>query len=411
MSRSEASALGRLAAQGAGGFTDIIRETHRAIADRAFGTAPGGSGARVVHDGISKLVYAAVRAGLSGSAKAGGLLADARGMNVSASPKGRMLLGAVNGAWGDMLAEQHSPLAIQMHFPRLPEVETTATPRIAVFVHGLCETEEAWRLGSEECEPYAVRLRRDLGYTPLELRYNTGLHISDNGRRLAEILDHVCAAWPAGVSEIVFIGHSMGGLVARSACHWGHEQDMKWTRRVRHVFCLGSPLNGADLEKAANVAGWALGKLPETRALSAALNRRSAGIKDLRYGSLTDECWSDCDPDELLQDRRGEVPWLEGAQHTFIAASLFADPDHPLGRWTGDLLVRRPSAWGGGLHGEHEQFKVDASHCVGPANHFALLNHPDVYEQIEKQLRRDRGLPRRSSASASPSASSSAASP
>ena len=109
-------------------------------------------------------------------------------------------------------------------------------------------------------------------------------------------------------------------------------------------------------------------------------------------GSLTDECWSDCDPDELLKDRRGEVPSLETAHHTFIGASLFSDPEHPLGRITGDLLVRRPSAWGGGLHGEHGQFRLDSSHHVGPANHFALLNHPDVYAQIERQLRADRGL-------------------
>jgi pimeloyl-ACP methyl ester carboxylesterase len=360
---SEASALGHLVAQGAGGLTDLIRDTHRAIADRAFGTAPGPSAPKAVHDGVSRLVYAAVRAGLAGSARAGGLVAEARGLNPSATPKGRMLLGAVNGAWGDMLAEQHSPLAIQMHFPRLHEVETSATPRIAVLVHGLCETEEAWRLGADESEPYAVRLRRDLGYTPLELRYNTGLPIADNGQRLAEILDHVCAGWPAGVSEIVLIGHSMGGLVSRAAYQYGHEHDMRWTRRVRHVFCLGSPLNGADLEKAASVAGRALGKLPETRALSAALNRRSAGI----------------------QDMRGAAPRLDGVPHTLIAASLFADHDHPIGLVTGDLLVRRTSAWSGG--------EEDERVCIGSANHFTLLNHPDVYEQIERQLRRDRGLP------------------
>lgn len=400
MAGTEAGALGRLAAQGAGGVTDVIRDTHRAIADRAFGTSGGTRGPKALHDAISKVVYASVRAGLAGSAKAGGLLAEARGMNVSTSPRGRMLVSAVNGAWGDMLAAQGSPLAIEMHFPRMADVEVSAKPRIAVFVHGLCENEESWHLGSDRSEPYPVRMERELGYTPLALRYNTGLHISDNGRRLAEILDHVCAGWPAGVSEIVLVGHSMGGLVARSACHWAAEHDMRWAKRVKHVFCLGSPLNGADLEKAANVAAHALGRIPETRALGAALNRRSAGVKDLRYGSVTEECWADCDPDELLRDRRGEVPWLEGAQHTFIAASLFADPDHLVGRFTGDLLVRRPSAWGGGLHGEHEQFSLDASHSIGPANHFTLLNHPDVYAQIEAQVKTTRGLPRRAASAA-----------
>jgi hypothetical protein len=87
------------------------------------------------------------------------------------------------------------------------------------------------------------------------------------------------------------------------------------------------------------------------------------------------------------------MPWLEGAQHTFIAASLFADPDHPVGQWMGDLLVRKSSAWAGGQHGEEEHFKLDSSHCVGPANHFTLLNHPDVYEQIARVLKAQRGLP------------------
>ena len=370
----EAHALGRLGAQGASGFTDLIRETHRAIAGRAFRAAPGGAGVGLIHDGISALVYGALRAGTAGAAYAGGAYAAARAGSLNASPRGRLIVGAVNGAWGDLLAEQHSPLAIDMTFPHEDDARSDATPRLAVFVHGLCETEDAWMLGADRCEPYVARLRREHGYTPLALRYNTGLHIPDNGRRLAELLEDVYGDWPAGVDDIVLVGHSMGGLVARCACHYASENDLRWVRRVRHVISLGSPLNGADLEKGANAAAAALDRLPETRALAKALNRRSAGIKDLRDG---------------IRD----MPWLEGAQHTFIAASLFADPDHPVGQWIGDLLVRKSSAWAGGQHGEEEYFKLDSSHCVGPANHFTLLNHPDVYEQIERVLKPQRALP------------------
>src|SRR5918992_833720 len=92
-----------------------------------------------------------------------------------------------------------------------------ATPRLAVFVHGLCETEAAWHIGSRP--GYGYRLREEHGYTPVDVRYNTGLHVSDNGRRLAQVLDHLVAAWPVEVEEIALVGHSMGGLVARSACH------------------------------------------------------------------------------------------------------------------------------------------------------------------------------------------------
>jgi pimeloyl-ACP methyl ester carboxylesterase len=280
-----------------------------------------------------------------------------------------------------------------MQVPGHHDARAAATPRLAVFVHGLCETEEAWQLAADRFEPYPRRLAREHGFTALELRYNTGLHVSENGRRLAELLDEIVADWPTRVEQIVLVGHSMGGLVARSACHWASERDLRWVARVRHVFSLGTPLDGADLEKGAHVAAWALSRLPETRALARLLDRRSAGIKDLRYGYLTDGCWSAEEPDELLKNRRCDVPWLQTAQHTFIAASLFRDPDHPIGRLTGDLLVRRPSAWAAGQHGEHEQFRLESSHCVGPANHFALLNHPDVYTQMDRQLRRDRGLP------------------
>ena len=87
------------------------------------------------------------------------------------------------------------------------------------------------------------------------VRYNTGLHVSENGRGLARLLDEMVEEWPCQLEELVLIGHSMGGLVARSACHYG----ASWTDRVRHVFCLGSPHLGADLEKGANVLGsrWA----------------------------------------------------------------------------------------------------------------------------------------------------------
>jgi pimeloyl-ACP methyl ester carboxylesterase len=404
---SEVRALGELAATAAGGVTDAVRDTHRAFADRAFGlTGPFGTATRAMHHGISTIVYGSVRTGVATGAAAAGVLAAAGGPRGSlrATPRGRLLLGAVNGAWGDHLDAQDSTLAVEMEVCNLPGARVAATPRVALFVHGLCETEDAWRLGEERCEPYTDRLARDLGFTPLLLRYNTGLHISDNGRRLAGLLDEVLGEWPCGIEEVVLVGHSMGGLVSRSACHHASEDGMAWVGGVRHVFCLGSPFNGSDLEKAANVADWALRALPETRALGRLLNRRSVGIKDLRYGYLTEDCWAGCDPDELLRDRRCEVPWLESAQHTFIAATLSRDADHPLGRLAGDLLVRRPSAWAGGLHGEHEEFRIDASHCVGPANHFTLLNHPDVYERIREQIERSRAGERPTRAPALPAA-------
>ncbi len=108
-----------------------------------------------------------------------------------------------------------------------------ATARLAVFIHGLGETDDAWRIGAARHRPYGERLRTELGYTPLYVRFNTGLHISDNGRSLARLLGQVTAGWPTEVAEIALIGHSMGGLVARSACHYAAPGS--WRERVRHV--------------------------------------------------------------------------------------------------------------------------------------------------------------------------------
>jgi pimeloyl-ACP methyl ester carboxylesterase len=264
-----------------------------------------------------------------------------------------------------------------------------AGPRMAVFVHGLCETDDAWRLlppGGPGRPSYGDRLRDELGRTPLYVRYNTGLHVSDNGRRLAQLLDELSSEWPHPLEEITLVGHPMGGLVARSACHYAALDGLPWSNAVRHVFCLGSPHLGADLEKGANVLAWALGLLPETRALAGALNARSAGIKDLRYGSRVEEDWRDSDPDELLRDRCGELPFLPGVSYYFVAASL---RDGPLGTLLGDLVVRVPSASGRGRgRGRRIEFEVENGRELSGLTHFDLLGHEAVYEQLRSWISR-----------------------
>src|SRR5262249_4856831 len=154
----------------------------------------------------------------------------------------------------------------------------------------------------------------------------------------ARLLERIIVAWPVPVEELVLVGHSMGGLVIRSATHYGAQLD--WVRRVRHLFFLGSPHLGAPLEKAANVTGWLLGLCDITQPFAALLNRRSGGIKDLRFGSLRDEDWQGLAPDVLLVNRTVNVPLLEGAAHYVITATVTRDRRHPLGVAVGDLLVR-----------------------------------------------------------------------
>jgi pimeloyl-ACP methyl ester carboxylesterase len=401
----ETRALGDLAARGAAGLTDLVRGTHEAIAGRTFRVALGSSTpARRGHDAISRLSYATVRGTSAAAIALGGRAVAAATRErtpLADTPGGSVCLGALNGAIGDELERRDDPLAIPMGLrhegrqvsispPGLAARFPHATERIVVFVHGLCETERAWWLRADperRGETYGARLEQDIGYTPLYVRYNTGLHVSDNGCRLARALEELVGAWPAEVEEIAVVGHSMGGLVARSACHYGEAEDHAWIAPLRHVFCLGTPHLGAPLEKAANVAGWALAQVPETRPLANVVNGRSAGIKDLRFGNCVEDDWCDCDVDEFLQDRCHEVPFLPTATYYFIGATLARDAESPAGSLVGDLLVRFPSASGNGRK-RHIPFEIDNGRHLGGLNHFQLLNHPAVYEQIRDWLAR-----------------------
>jgi hypothetical protein len=400
MRDGELTAVGKLAGQVVGGPASLARGLHTVVAGRVFG-ALGilGAPVRVAHDAISQAAYRSVGGMLEAPLRAGAAALTRAGLatdvSLADSPRGRIALAALNGALGDRLASEAPALALGMAIRRggrdvapheLATAFPDATAKVAVLVHGLCETDDAWRLpplmrGGRRRASYGSRLREELGYTPVYLRYNTGLRVSDNGRRLAGVLDALHREWPVPIEELALFGHSMGGLVSRSACYYGEHAGQPWTATLRHVFCLGTPHLGAPLEKAANVAGWALARVPETRPLAGVVNGRSVGIKDLRYGSCVEEDWCDCDPDELLRDRCCEVPFLPHATYHFVGATLARRTDGPFANIVGDLLVRFPSASGDGRT-RRIPFEIENGCHIGRINHFQLLNHPAVYAQI-----------------------------
>ena len=392
---SELGALAELAADGFGGAVTRVQELHEAVADRSFGPAAGpGSAAsrapRAVHDAIAGSVYAAVRGagGLLGASAARAVRAAGGGPRISDHPHGRLAQGALNGVWGDRLEEAASPLAVPMAVrmsgrdvaaerDAVAAAFPSATARPVVFVHGLCESDAAWSLrAAERGGTYATRVLGEVGGTAVTIRYNTGLRISENGRRLAALLEALVDAWPVAIERLALVGHSMGGLVVRSAGHAGSESGHRWPELVDTTISLGTPHLGAPLERAAHLATWALGAVPESRPVAAVLRARSAGIKDLRHGSLVDAEWETLDPDALRGFERADVPLLEGARHHVVAATLTGSSDHPLARIIGDLLVLTPSAHG--LQGRRRVIAFDDDSCrhVGGHGHFDLLNSP-----------------------------------
>ncbi len=320
----------------------------------------------------------------------------------SATWVGDAALGLVNGALGDALHAKDNGLALGMQLrsgdaflPHGGDAIRAALPasgdKLAVFVHGLGTTEWSWCLGAEEYHgdastSFATLLAKDLGYVPVFARYNTGRHVSENGRLLADAIERVQKARP--FEEITLVGHSMGGLVSRSACHAASEGGLEWVKRVKHVISLGSPHRGAPLEKVGHVLTAVLGAIdtPGTRIPARILAGRSAGIKDLRHGALVDEDWLGQDLDALWTPgapRAREIPLLPWASYHFISATVTEDPDHAVGRLLGDLLVRVPSASGEAM--THAVFPIETKHFGGVMHH-QLQNHPAVYEQLRAAL-------------------------
>jgi pimeloyl-ACP methyl ester carboxylesterase len=397
----EAGALVRLGFDELHGFTRSIGTMERDLAARAFRFVPAGKPIRFVHDAVANGVVGALGGATAAAGRGAEALVGRRPAPrrpLSATLPGGMGLAALNGLIGDRLERERSPLQEPMAvrvggFPIPPERDELAqafpqaTPRLVVFVHGLMGEENGWRLGVRQGRlDYGTRLSQELGFTPVYVRYNSGRHISENGRSLADLLEAVVGAWPVEVEQVALVGHSMGGLVSRSACYRAALEDAAWVRNVRHVISLGSPHMGAPLEQAAHMASYAANLLPETRMFSAFLRRRSSGIRDLRHGSLVDEDWRDRDPEVLRAAACQEVPLLDGATHCFVSATVTRSARHPLGRVIGDTLVLRPSATGRSRT-RKLGFEDEYGLHIGATNHIALLNHPAVYEKLREWLR------------------------
>jgi pimeloyl-ACP methyl ester carboxylesterase len=398
-SPNEIRALSALAFDDLRRFPGAIRDMHLGIAERAFrGVGPAGRPAQLIHDELSSFTYGAIAAGAAGLGKAADAAMERRGIgervSLSTTQKGSFGLAVLNGLIGDQLERDGSALAqptsvrvqgdrIGLDESSLRDAFPNASGRLVVFIHGLTGDEFCWSWGAEDA--YGLRLAAELDCTAVYLRYNSGLHVSENGRTVAALLEELTQAWPVQTRQIALVGHSMGGLVARSAVHQAHEHDKEWVGRVGHIVSLGTPHLGAPLEQGAHLAAAALHKLPETRMLSSFLRRRSAGIRDLRHGSLVDEDWRGRDPEALRAAACKEVPLLPWATHCFVSATVTRDPKHPLGRLLGDILVLVPSATGKGKT-RRIPFRDEHGHHVGGTHHLALLNHPEVYERLRDWL-------------------------
>lgn len=391
-----------------------VHEFHRAISNIPFkilgaipGVNVGSAPTRIIHDSITDGVYTIVRS-TAHSVFSTAQAALHHSANLSSAPLIALsppqasagqdnAVAILSGFVGDHLSQQRNPLRVRYgiyergNYLR-PTTENLrgafpqATPKIAVFMHGLCGNEHVWELfqqpGDAQSAPYGTRLTSDLGYTPLYLRYNSGLRISLNGRHGARLLGALFDNWPVPVEEIVLIGHSMGGLLARSMADIGAVRGANWMSALKQIICLGTPHLGAPLERFVHLATHAMHRVSLTAPLARLLDARSLGIKDLRWGYSQDRERKQRDPDAFwTQDRMQSAP-VPGVRYRFFGTCLTADPGHPLSRAVGDGLVQVPSSLATDV--------ADADSSLRTAlHHMRLLNHPDVYDQLLRWLGED----------------------
>ncbi|MBU2490022.1 MAG: alpha/beta hydrolase [Proteobacteria bacterium] len=284
---------------------------------------------------------------------------------------------ALNGLAGDYLEEEGLFLSTPMGFvhkgrPLAWDRESfasafpDASDRVAVFIHGLCSTETIFT-DPHTGEHFGPGLKRDLGHTTLFVRYNSGLPLAENGRRLAELLERLGQVYPERIAQILPVGHSMGGLVIRCALAHARKEDHAWLSLVPRVVLLGSPHLGAPLEKLVHHATRALRvfKHPLADGVADFLDFRSKGIKDLRHGL--------CPKDP----KSSPVP---GVEHCLAAACL-ARPGHAVNWLFGDGMVRQPSALG---FAAPVPVRQGVFHHMG---HISLAWRPEVYGQIRDWCR------------------------
>lgn len=294
----------------------------------------------------------------------------------------------LNGVFGDYLQQRNNGLALRMGFMHdgrplpltradLLRAQPAATAKLCILVHGLCCNENTWNWKAPDggCVTYGSRLQLELGYTPFYLRYNSGLPIAQNGAALAALLAELLTAYPLAVDEIVLIGHSMGGLVLRGACEVASRQNLPWGERVTRVFYLGTPHEGAPLERLTHAAVVTLKAVPNpiTAIIGDALDLRSRGIKDLRRGDALAPT-----SERKLQP----IAWLASAQHYLIAASLAENPQHIASLLLGDALVPLARKKGGRTDSVAAILPEQNIKVFARMHHMQLARDAAVYEQI-----------------------------
>ncbi|MCV2421508.1 lipase family alpha/beta hydrolase [Paucibacter sp. DJ2R-2] len=389
LSASELRGLAQLATQGTLGVTDIVEGMHQAVWSR-LGMQGRREEEKARSAGLTGLVYRSIRGGTRLLGQGVDQLlaawpADASQPASEPSPQRLALLAALNGVMGDHLAESGNPLALPMTVLNPDAASAAPTGHLLLLIHGLCMNDLQWRSENKagHAHDHGEILARALGASRLYLRYNSGRHISENGRDLAQLLQQTLDTWPVPVKRITIVGHSMGGLVARSAIQLAQADRLGWPKRLHSLVFLGSPHQGAPLERAGHWVDLLLGSNRHSAPLARLGQLRSAGITDLRHGLVQDADWQGRDRFAPGHVPHQPLPLPAGIACYTLAGTTAAKRSPMADRLLGDGLVPLRSALG-----EHEDpalrldFAPEARNIQYRCGHLQLLSSPAVSQQL-----------------------------
>ncbi len=394
---SDLHGLSRLAVDGVGGTVALVEQMHYTIARISAPVGRSGNGRT---RGITGLVYRSINGvtrvvdGTMGLAF--GQLVPRLGPHATTPERDRWV-SALNGVLGDYLAATGNPLALPMQLRHQGRTIDLAagdfsalagrpTGKLMVFIHGLCLSDACWTTPGRDMS-LPASLAGSLGATSLTVYYNSGRHVSDNGLELSGLLEQLVAAWPETVEELILIGHSMGGLVARSACHYAAGQGHHWPNRVRRLISLGSPHHGAPLERIGNKVDRLLSVSPYSAPFTRLGKIRSAGITDLRHGNVVEDDWRGRDRFAGGDDVRMPAILPDHITCHAIAATTDSQADSIKSRYLGDGLVPLDSALG--LHPDPSRcLPVLPQHreVVCRTTHVGLLDNHSVRQALHDWL-------------------------
>jgi pimeloyl-ACP methyl ester carboxylesterase len=313
----------------------------------------------------------------------------------ASSPRRDALVAALNGVVGDHLEAQANPLRIRMQFRHqgqklalnpesLAQTYPALSSKILVLVHGSSLSDRQWLRKEHD---HGLALAQALDLSPVYLHYNSGRAIAANGQDFSDLLEGLVRAWPVPVTELLVLGHSMGGLVSRSALYYGQQQHKSWIEHLQKMVFLGTPHQGASLERIGSYLDLVLTAIPYTRPLARLGKIRSAGVTDLRYGTIRAEDREVPRGLTIPQDPRSAVPLPLDVACYSIAAVRGEATAKRSSRNKGDGLVSVRSALGQHRDpAKHLHFPESHTHIAYGNSHLDLLNDPDVYAKVKSWL-------------------------